>query len=264
MGLIFYDYALAYFPARARLTIIEKQQVFQHIQINLLNADCLKPDFMRLNPKGTLPVLVDGDTIICESAAICDYINSIGGPLGAAVDQGAVKTWTDSIKDWDGNCYMANHTPASAASIIGALKCFKLKVCEVRAKEFPDLKAVYETKITGLQHEYSKEETEQVESELVMILNKSDEQLLKSSFLAGEEYTLADVFLTTLVYRLSSAGTQSKELEARPNLNEWYTRMKSRPSFGKTFHTGSLQKYPVTAILPSIGPLLVGKLFGRY
>lgn len=30
---------------------------------------------LKLNPKGKLPVFVDGDIVVCESAAIIDYLD---------------------------------------------------------------------------------------------------------------------------------------------------------------------------------------------
>lgn len=37
-------------------------------------------EFMRLNPAGSVPVLVDGDVVISESMAIIEYLISRHGP----------------------------------------------------------------------------------------------------------------------------------------------------------------------------------------
>jgi len=42
--------------------------------VNLLAGEHQRPEFMRLNPAGKLPVLVDGDLVIPESAAIVLYL----------------------------------------------------------------------------------------------------------------------------------------------------------------------------------------------
>ena len=46
----------------------------EFISVNLLAGEHKHPDFLRLNPAGKVPVLVDGDLIIPESAAIVLYL----------------------------------------------------------------------------------------------------------------------------------------------------------------------------------------------
>jgi glutathione S-transferase len=45
----------------------------------------LAPDYLRTNPLGTIPLLLDGDTRMTESAAICQYLVTRYGPTALAV-----------------------------------------------------------------------------------------------------------------------------------------------------------------------------------
>lgn len=47
---------------------------FEFIPVNLLNGEQHRPEFLRLNPAGKVPVLVDGDMVLTESAAIVIYL----------------------------------------------------------------------------------------------------------------------------------------------------------------------------------------------
>ncbi|HLG88240.1 MAG TPA: glutathione S-transferase family protein [Alphaproteobacteria bacterium] len=47
---------------------------FEFVPVNLLAGEHRRPDFLRLNPAGKIPVLVDGDLVIPESAAIVFYL----------------------------------------------------------------------------------------------------------------------------------------------------------------------------------------------
>ncbi|KKL31397.1 glutathione S-transferase [Burkholderia contaminans FFH2055] len=47
---------------------------FEFISVNLLQGEHKRPEFLRLNPAGKVPVLVDGDLVIPESAAIVLYL----------------------------------------------------------------------------------------------------------------------------------------------------------------------------------------------
>lgn len=42
--------------------------------ISLADGDQKKPDYLKLNPNGAVPTLVDGDLVLWESAAICQYL----------------------------------------------------------------------------------------------------------------------------------------------------------------------------------------------
>ncbi|RFB81402.1 glutathione S-transferase family protein [Methylovirgula sp. 4M-Z18] len=47
---------------------------FEFIPVNLLKGEHKLPDFLSINPAGKVPVLIDGDRIIPESAAIVLYL----------------------------------------------------------------------------------------------------------------------------------------------------------------------------------------------
>lgn len=47
---------------------------FEFVPVNLVAGEHRHPDFLRLNPAGRIPVLVDGDLVIPESAAIVLYL----------------------------------------------------------------------------------------------------------------------------------------------------------------------------------------------
>ncbi|EOA33861.1 hypothetical protein CARUB_v10021353mg, partial [Capsella rubella] len=48
---------------------------YEYIAVNLLKGDQFNPDFQKINPMGTVPVLVDGDVVISDSFAIIMYLD---------------------------------------------------------------------------------------------------------------------------------------------------------------------------------------------
>ena len=59
---------------RALWGLKELDADFEFVPVNLLAGEHKRPEFLRLNPAGKIPVLVDGDLVIPESAAILLYL----------------------------------------------------------------------------------------------------------------------------------------------------------------------------------------------
>lgn len=59
---------------RALWSLKELGIPFDFEAVNLIAGDHQRPEFLRLNPAGKVPVLVDGDLVISESAAIVLYL----------------------------------------------------------------------------------------------------------------------------------------------------------------------------------------------
>ena len=47
---------------------------YESVSVDLVQGEQHKPAFLALNPYGKVPVLVDGDTVVTESAAICTWL----------------------------------------------------------------------------------------------------------------------------------------------------------------------------------------------
>jgi glutathione S-transferase len=59
---------------RPRWMLEEIGQPYELATLSLQAGDHKKPEYMMLNPNGTVPTLVDGDLVLYESAAICQYL----------------------------------------------------------------------------------------------------------------------------------------------------------------------------------------------
>src|SRR5271167_310915 len=59
----------------------------------------LKREYLAINPLGTIPLLIDGDTRMTESAAICQYLGDryAGPPLTVARDEPAYGAYLNAL-----------------------------------------------------------------------------------------------------------------------------------------------------------------------
>lgn len=59
----------------ALIALVQSGVKFKSIPIDLLKGDHLKPEFLKLNPKGKVPALIIDKTPLCENVAIIQYLN---------------------------------------------------------------------------------------------------------------------------------------------------------------------------------------------
>src|SRR5215469_18423846 len=59
---------------RVRWTLQELGVDFEAITVDLLAGEHRSPEFLKINPAGKLPVLVDGEMVLTESIAIVLYL----------------------------------------------------------------------------------------------------------------------------------------------------------------------------------------------
>jgi glutathione S-transferase len=69
---------LYYYPGNASLTphmlLEEIGAPFELVLVDRANAAHKSPEYLQLNPNGQIPVLVEGDLVLYETAAICLYL----------------------------------------------------------------------------------------------------------------------------------------------------------------------------------------------
>jgi glutathione S-transferase len=82
---------------RVRWTLQELGVDFEPIRVNLIAGEHQRPEFLKINPAGKIPVLIDSDLVLTESVAIVLYLGekySDKGLLPAALRQRAqVNRW---------------------------------------------------------------------------------------------------------------------------------------------------------------------------
>src|SRR5271154_5731756 len=69
-----YDFLPCPFGQKVRIILAEKGLSYELVEIDLAQGEQRRPDFLRLNPFGRVPVLVDEDTVIYDSTIIAEYL----------------------------------------------------------------------------------------------------------------------------------------------------------------------------------------------
>ncbi|BBN01055.1 glutathione S-transferase [Marchantia polymorpha subsp. ruderalis] len=166
------------------------------------------PEFKaKLNPFGTMPALEDGDFTLFESRAISRYIASKADAqragnslLGSTIEEQAlVNVWID----------------VEAQTFFPPMKDAAI---EWTYKLVPDAALVKSSL-----------------EKLGKILDIYEDQLTKHKYIAGDFFSLADIFNATLVYfymRFSNPEQQG-EFTNRPHVHAWLQSIYARPAWQK-------------------------------
>ena len=91
MGLTLYSGSGSPFAWRAQLALEHKALAYELRMLSFSARDTLKPEFIALNPRHQVPVLVDGDFVLYESNAIVEYLDEAYPGRGAPLFPGDVR-----------------------------------------------------------------------------------------------------------------------------------------------------------------------------
>lgn len=163
------------------------------IEVDLANGAHKAPEFLKLNPFGQVPVLVDNDTVITDSNAILVYLAKRFG-----------KT------DW------LPESPAGAAAV--------QKWLSVAAGEIAYGPAAARL-VTVFGAPYNAKE---VIARAHVILKRVDDVLAKGAWLAAGHPTLADVALYSYIARAPEGFV---DLSDYANVRAWLQRIEALPGF---------------------------------
>lgn len=186
---------------RVRAVIYELGIDVEIIPVDVRTGGSQTPEFLKLNPNGRIPVLVDGDLVVCESRAINAYLAAQSPDAGlypADLKQRAI------IDQW--SYWQAIHLGPTMQRIN-----FERVVKPRLGRGEPD-----EAVIAG--------EVKNVGQYLDVFENGLSHE---KDWIAGP-LSLADFALAT-TFMLRKAGGIS--LETRPLVDAWITRMEARDSW---------------------------------
>jgi glutathione S-transferase len=203
-----FDFKRAPNPRRARIIIAEKGIAIPLVPVNLYSKEQLSPEFLAINPAGTLPVLeTDDGTYLTETVAICHYLECLQPEprlLGkGATEQALVLQWNNIVEQ--------NGFFAIAETLRNWSPGFRDHV-------FPGPVAYPQIPILI---DRGRKRTEQ-------FFDRIEQRLADTKYLAGADYSLADISL--LVVTDFAAWVEIEPKSTRPHLARWYDTVNQRPT----------------------------------
>jgi glutathione S-transferase len=216
------------------MTLAEKKLPWENHHLDLRAGDQQQPDYLKLNPNAVVPTLVDDGRVIIESTVICEYLyDAYPSPSmrpAPAAARAQMRRWTKQLDE-------TIHAATSVISNGIAFRHQKLVWGMERLKEFhrqmPDAarrERSWENITKGIESRYFPDALKRFDK----LLSDMEATLTEAPWLAGEEYSLADISYAPYITRLENLQLQFM-WDRRPHIPTWFDRLRERSSYVEAF-----------------------------
>jgi glutathione S-transferase len=191
-----YDFLSSPNCQRVKVVLEEKKLPYEKIPVDLKAKEQKKPEFLKLNPYGKVPVIIDGATVLYESLIINEYLEEKYPEPALLPKDPAKRAKIRILID-----YGMNHVDVPYQKI--------------RQEMLKDEK------------ERNQETIDQAKKDLKNLLQRLEREIGGEPYLAGD-FSLLDAALIPRFIRMEGMGVFPDA--SLPQLGGWLKRMKDRPS----------------------------------
>ena len=230
MSLVLYTHPMSPCAQKVRIVLTEKSLPWEARQVDLPGKENLTPEYLKLNPLGVVPTLLDDGEPIIESSIICEYLEDRFPqtrlrPRGAR-ETAAMRLWMKHIDNKLHPSCGALQWPLAMADKMRLLSSAEQDRLIDQIPEKPRR----ERQRRLLRQGYAAPDVAEGVAIYEQTIADLDRVLGQQPWLAGEEFSLADAAMAPYFQTLFQYGW-SAWYESRANVAQWYSRMQSRASY---------------------------------
>ncbi|XP_022772123.1 glutathione S-transferase F8, chloroplastic-like [Durio zibethinus] len=194
--------------SRVLACLLEKDVQFQLIPINMSKGEHKSPDFLKIQPFGQVPAFQDESISLFESRAICRYLcekHAEKGNKGLYGTNPLVKASIDQWLEAEGQSF----NPPSSVLVFQLAFAPRMKIKQDQAL------------------------INQNVEKLAKVLEVYEKNLGESRFLAGDDFSLADLSHLPNTHYLVNATARGELFTSKKNVGRWWGEISSRDSWKK-------------------------------
>jgi glutathione S-transferase len=236
-----YNFSQSTCSLKVRICLEEKGLEWVDRRLVSKNHDHLSDWYLKLNPNGVVPTLLDDGRPVFESSVIIQYLDQVHPETPLVPDdpyaQAQMRSWLAFVD--------AVTTPAIRypSFQFGGLR---QKFQAMSDEEFEEktarrpLKGAFYRKMdknAGFSDADMAEAFNDVRKTGARMQRMLDESA--GPWLMGEQYTLADIAVAPLLDRIEDLGLEHLWEESSPGVAGWLRRIQARPAYRKAFDHGS-------------------------
>jgi len=227
---------------KVRFALGEKTLEWKSHHLNLRAGDQQKPEYVRLNPNAVVPTLVDNGKVIIESTVINEYIDdAYPDPRLRPADAGArarMRLWT---KQLDEGVHVATRVISNAIAFRHQKLALGAEALKTLHDKIPDPKKreeSWENITKGVESRFFVDAVRRFDR----LLADMETMLTEESWLAGKEFSLADIGYAPYIRRLQDLQLQFL-WDKRPHIPAWSERVAKRPGYQQAFEDWPNEAY---------------------
>ncbi|MGH8217390.1 MAG: glutathione S-transferase family protein [Steroidobacteraceae bacterium] len=234
MMLELYHHGSSACAAKVRLALEEKRLPWTGHVVDILRGEQFRPEFLALNPKAVVPVLVHDGWTLTESTVICEYLEHAfpDNPLYPPSAQGcaAVRLWTKAVDEelhpaCSALTYIVSHRHTIRRNGIGSFEDF---LAQGSTEGAAARRQKWEWIEKGIEAPGAAERIRLYDS----YMQRMERALGAGNWLVGDRFSMADVAMAPYVNRVAALSMEGLWQNGRlPRLEAWFARMRTRPAF---------------------------------
>jgi ganglioside-induced differentiation-associated protein 1 len=224
--------------AKVRFALAEKALAWTGHYVDILRGEQFRPEFLAINPKAVVPVLVHDGHVITESTVICEYLEEAfpQPPLlpRTPLERARVRAWTKAVDEelhpaCSAITYVVSHRHTILRNGAGSFEEFMQRGGSEGA-------AARALKWQWIQQGLAAPGAADKIRLYVDYLRKMEHALQESDWLVGNDFTMADVAMAPYLNRLSALSMEGLWQGGRlPRVEDWFERVRGRPTFEPAF-----------------------------
>jgi glutathione S-transferase len=224
------------------LCFAEKGIPYESHYIDLHNFEQHSEAFVAMNPNGQVPVLVHDGAVISESTVINEYLDEVFPEKRLVpkdpVARARMRIWNKFVDE-----YFCPALSRIGWSIIIPQIAARLKSGELEEalKKVP-LEEQRRKWRTAATESFTPEDLTEARRQVGVSIERMEKILQGSKWLAGDEYSLADVNSYSMVAGVPRLIPEAMSEEKTPRAMDWLKRMNARPAVQAALATSRMPK----------------------
>ena len=221
------------------LALEEKGVAWDSHYINMLTFDQHQPEYLAVNPQGTIPAMTHGDLVLTESTAIMEYVDeAFAGPAlmpADPQDRWRVRWWMKFMDQWLGPSF----SMIGWCTFVGPSLAHKSEAereAMIARIPLPERRVAWRKAMFA---EFSESELAESRRRIALGVGLLEEELGKREYVGSDQYSLADINIFNSTYMLPVGNADLCSPQLTPNIWRWLKVAYRRPAVRRTWAMGS-------------------------
>jgi glutathione S-transferase len=218
---------------KSMVPLVEKGLAYQSVYVDLHKFEQHSDWFVAINPEGQVPVLDHDGVIITHTTVINEYLEDVFPDIPLrprdAVGAARMRYWNKFVDE-----HVMNHV-----SMHGWHRMVGIIARKIDSGDFeklmehiplPDQRKKWKTARSG----FSEADLANATEKIIYAVDKVEKQLAQTSWLAGKDYTLADINFYSMCGMMVERMFPDLKIASRcPRLVEWREAVTARTAVAK-------------------------------